>query len=121
MRALRGSRARGRRLSRPSGSRLGWPALWATAASGATIPEVLISGLKNGVGEGCAGGSVNARLYETQLTDVRISAVQATAGATDSPETVTLLPHAVTLAGRPSSTRSPASKESVSRSPAPFQ
>lgn len=68
------------------------PALWATAATGVTVSEMLISVLKNGVAEGEA-----AKLYDIRLTDVRIVAVQASAGTVDASETITLLPREVKL------------------------
>jgi type VI protein secretion system component Hcp len=72
------------------------PALWATAASGLTVPEMLMTVLKSGVEAG-AGAPVLVKLYDIRLTGVRITGIQATAGAVDSSETVTLVPQAVTL------------------------
>jgi type VI protein secretion system component Hcp len=66
------------------------PALWATAASGVTIPEMLISVLKS-------GAETNTKLYDIRLTNVRITAVQASTAAADTSETVTLMPQGVTL------------------------
>lgn len=73
------------------------PALWASAATGATIPEIVIAVLRNTVPEGGSGGSTIVKLYDIRLTNVRIGGVQATAGATDSSETITLVPQGVTL------------------------
>jgi type VI protein secretion system component Hcp len=73
------------------------PALWATAASGQTVPEMIIAVLRNAIPPGGSGGEVIVKQYEIKLTNVRITSVQATAGATDSSETVTLLPQSVTL------------------------
>jgi type VI protein secretion system component Hcp len=72
------------------------PALWATAASGLIIPEMLISVLKN-------GADTTAKLYDIRLTNVRITAVQASAGAADASETITLLPQGATLTYYPQS------------------
>ena len=72
------------------------PGLWATAASGALLPEVRITVLRNAAAEG-AGGSTNSRLYDIRLQDVRVAAVQATTGAADSSETVTFVPQRATL------------------------
>ena len=72
------------------------PALWATAASGVMVPEMLISVLKSAV-EGGSGSPTSLKLYDIRLTNVRIGAVQATTAATDSSETVTLVPQTVTL------------------------
>ena len=65
------------------------PALWATAASGQMIPEMLISVVKT--------TAEPSRLYDIRLTNVRIGAVQASTGAADANETVTLVPQGVTL------------------------
>ena len=67
------------------------PALWATAASGQILPEMTIVVLRDRV-----EGDV-LKLYDIRLANVRISGVQATTGATDSSETITLLPQGVTL------------------------
>lgn len=72
------------------------PALWATAASGTTVPEMLISVLKSGVEPG-SGSPTTLKLYDIRLTNVRIGAVQASTGAAEASETVTLIPQGVTL------------------------
>ena len=72
------------------------PALWATAATGVVLPDVQISVLRNNAGGG-SGSPVASKLYDIKLTNVRITAVQASAGGTDSSETVTLLPQGATL------------------------
>jgi type VI protein secretion system component Hcp len=72
------------------------PALWATAANGTVVPDMIIAVLRNAVSGG-AGGDVNTKQYEIKLANVRIISVQATAGATDSSETIGLLPGTVTL------------------------
>jgi type VI protein secretion system component Hcp len=72
------------------------PALWATAASGALLPEVRIAVLRNAAAEG-SGGSTNSMLYDIKLENVRVAAVQATAGTSDSSETVTFGPQRATL------------------------
>jgi type VI protein secretion system component Hcp len=66
------------------------PALWATAASGVIVPEMRISVLKN-------GPDTTVKLYDIRLANVRIGAVQASTGAADASETVTLVPQQVTL------------------------
>jgi type VI protein secretion system component Hcp len=66
------------------------PALWATAAGGLAVPEMLIVVVRE-------GGDALVKLYDVRLTNVRITGVQATAGAADSSETVTLLPQGVTI------------------------
>jgi type VI protein secretion system component Hcp len=73
------------------------PALWASAATGATISEIVITVLRNSVPEGGSGGSTIVKLYDIRLTNVRIGGVQATTGATDSSETITLVPQGATL------------------------
>ena len=72
------------------------PALWATAAGGALLPEVKIAVLRNAAAEG-SGGSTNSKLYDIELEDVRVASVQATTGPSDAPETVTFVPQRVTL------------------------
>ena len=64
------------------------PALWATAASGLTLSEMVIVVLRN-------SPDTVVKLYEIRLSNVRIGSVQSTVGATDSSETVTLLPQGV--------------------------
>jgi type VI protein secretion system component Hcp len=76
---------------------LAGPALWATAASGLPVSEMIIAVLRNAIAEGGAGSPVIVKQYEIKLTNVRITSVQATAGATDSSETVNLQPQSVTL------------------------
>lgn len=66
------------------------PALWFTAASGLVVPEMTITVLRD-------VADATFKLYEIRLTGVRITGVQATAGAGDSSETVTLVPQEVTL------------------------
>lgn len=66
------------------------PALWATAASGAALAEMLITVVRN-------GPDTSAKLYDIRLTNVRITAVQASAGADDASETIALLPQSATL------------------------
>ena len=66
------------------------PALWATAASGQVVSEMTITVLRD-------SGDVSVKVYEIRMTNVRITGVQATTGAGDSSETVTLLPEGVTL------------------------
>jgi type VI protein secretion system component Hcp len=66
------------------------PALWATAASGQTVPEMTLTVLRD-------VADVTVKLYEIRLSNVRITGVQATTGAADSSETVTLAPQGVTL------------------------
>ena len=72
------------------------PALWATAASGATVSEMIVTVLRNSLAEG-SGGSTVGKLYDIKLTNVRITAVQATTGAADTSETITLVPQGATL------------------------
>ena len=72
------------------------PALWAAAASGMTFSEMTIVVLKSGVAPG-SGGLVARTLYEIRLSNARIGSVQSTAGATDSSETVSLLPQNVVI------------------------
>ena len=72
------------------------PALWMTAATGVVLPEVQISVLRNTAGEG-GGSPVMFKLYDIKLTNVRITAVQASAGGADPSETITLLPLGATL------------------------
>ncbi len=56
------------------------------------------------------------KLYEIRLTNVRITGVQATTGASDTSETVTLLPQEVTLTYFTSEPRPGGSGPSVSQS-----
>ena len=72
------------------------PALWAAAASGLSVPEMLMTVLKSGL-EGGAGAPVLIKLYDIRLSNVRVAGIQAAAGTADSSETVTLVPQAVTL------------------------
>jgi type VI protein secretion system component Hcp len=66
------------------------PALWFAAASGQVFAEMTLTVLRD-------GADVDFKLYEIRLTDVRITGVQATAGTTDSSETVMLVPQGVKL------------------------
>ncbi len=66
------------------------PALWFAAASGQVFSDMTLTVLRE-------AADVALKLYEIRLTNVRITGVQATAGAVDTSETVTLLPQGVTL------------------------
>jgi hypothetical protein len=63
---------------------------------------MLISVRKSGVEPG-SGSPTSTKLYDIQLTNVRISAVQASAGAADASEAITLLPQGATLTFHPQS------------------
>jgi type VI protein secretion system component Hcp len=65
------------------------PALWAAAAGGTIVPEMMITVLNN--------SPEPIKLYDIRLANVRIGAVQATTGTADASETVTLVPQGVTL------------------------
>jgi type VI protein secretion system component Hcp len=77
-------------LSVVKGIDIAGPALWFTAASGQVFPEMTLTVVRN-------SGDVAFKLYEIRLTNVRITAVQATAGTAESSETVALVPQEVTL------------------------
>jgi type VI secretion system Hcp family effector len=77
-------------LSVVKGIDVAGPALWFAAASGQVFSEMTLTLLRD-------AADVTFKLYEIRLTNVRITGVQATAGNTDSSETVMLLPQGVKL------------------------